>query len=77
MKQLEQITRDVCVMKLKVMRNIVFTEDEEKCQHCVDYNKSCYIPLRDVQRYGIRRGINAVYNFWYHNISIRGMPTEE
>lgn len=76
MENLEQLS-NVCAKKLKVMRNIVYTEEEEKCRHCSNYERSCYIPLRENERHGIRRGALAVYNFWYNNISIRSIPTED
>ena len=76
MEKLEQITKDVCLKKLKVLRNITFTEEEEKCKHCNNYERTCYTPLKENERFGIRRGALAIYNFWYQNISIKSIPTE-
>ena len=34
MKTLETIDPETCYKKVRVMRNITFTEEEEKCRNC-------------------------------------------
>lgn len=36
----------ICQKKFKIMRNIVYTEQEYKCYNCTGYqDKSCYKPM--------------------------------
>jgi|GEM_PF-4719219 len=71
---LDKITSETCVNQAKALRLSYCSEHEGRCRVCNDYN-SCpdYKPLSATQ-ISFRRGALAVYNFWYQNISIRGLP---
>jgi hypothetical protein len=77
MEKLEQITEYTCVHKIKVMKQLTCNEQEEKYRVCNDYS-SCisYRPIKSSQM-PFKRGMLAIYNFWYQNVSIRGLPTED
>jgi hypothetical protein len=74
METIEQITKDTCVEKVKAMRGGYIDEFHEHCRSCTEQCDH-YKPISRAQ-FNIKQGVYAMYNFWYHNISIRGMPTE-
>jgi hypothetical protein len=57
MEQLETI----CISKLRVLRNIVFTEADFKCRSCTDYSQECFRPYSPSTQINIRQGVVA-YN---------------
>ena len=74
MEKLDQITKDTCVEKILALRNSYVDEFHEHCRVC---NEPCerYKPISRTQ-INFRQGALAIYNSWYQNISIRGLPTE-
>jgi hypothetical protein len=75
MENLEQITKDTCQYKVQVMKLNYVSEELMKCRNCIGtYYVNCerYKPINKSQ-IPIKKGVIALYNFWYNNISIRGL----
>jgi hypothetical protein len=46
---LQQITERTCVTKIKIMRNVIFDENQDRCYNCTGLNTSCdnYKPAKN------------------------------
>jgi hypothetical protein len=53
------LEKTICATKLKVLRNITFTEQENRCRNCLDYNKPCYIEYNPNLQIPINKGVVA------------------